>query len=85
MYGRMNFYKWLVDLSSISGAVLHPTLVRTSETLVIIYQTTFLHKAEVCNLQIILHAVLGIRKVRREHNTLTNKNQCKIVKIPEGK
>jgi hypothetical protein len=54
----MYFTKWLVDLNSISGAVLTP-LHCTSETLVIIYQTTFLHKAQDCNLQIIiLHAVL---------------------------
>jgi hypothetical protein len=54
----MYFTKWLVDLSSIYGAVRTP-ITCTSETLVIIYQTTFLHKAEDCNLQIIiLHAVL---------------------------
>jgi hypothetical protein len=52
----MYFIKWLVVLSSISGAVCTPNAC-TSETLVIIYQTTFLHKAEDCNVQIIiLHA-----------------------------
>jgi hypothetical protein len=54
----MYFTKWLVDLSSISGA-FHKPVPCTSETLVIIYQTTFLHKAEDCNIQIIiLHTVL---------------------------
>jgi hypothetical protein len=54
----MYFTKWLVDLSTNSGAVRTP-ITCTSETLVIIYQTTFLHKAEDCNLQIIiLHDVL---------------------------
>jgi hypothetical protein len=54
----MYFTKWLVDLSSISGAICTP-FPCTSETLVINYQTTFLHKAEDYNLQIIiLHAVL---------------------------
>jgi hypothetical protein len=46
----MYFTKWLVDLSSISGAVRTP-IPCTPET--------FLHKAEDCNLQIIiLHADL---------------------------
>jgi hypothetical protein len=52
----MYFIMWLVDLTSISGAVRTPNAC-ISETLVIINQTTFLHKAEDCNLQIIiLHA-----------------------------
>jgi hypothetical protein len=58
MYGQMYFIMWLLDLSSISGAVRTPNTC-ISETLVIIHQTTFLQKAEDCNLQIIiLHAVL---------------------------
>jgi hypothetical protein len=54
----MYFTKWLADLSSISGGIRTP-IPCISETLVIIYQTTLLHKAEDGNLQIvILHAVL---------------------------
>jgi hypothetical protein len=54
----MYFTKWLVDLSSISRAV-RTAIPCTSEILILIYQTTFLHTAEDCNLQIIiLHAVL---------------------------
>jgi hypothetical protein len=54
----MYFIMLLADLSSISGAI-HTPKSCTSETSVITYQTTFLHKAEDSNLQIIiLHAVL---------------------------
>jgi hypothetical protein len=64
----MFFAKWLVDLSSISGAISKP-IPCTSETLVIIYQTTFLHKAEPLNYNItycLIRFDLGIRKVRRD-------------------
>jgi hypothetical protein len=65
-----------VDLNSIPVTVRTP-IPCTSETLVIIYQTTFLHKSEDCNHRIII--------LRAADNILTYKNQCKIVIRHEGK
>jgi hypothetical protein len=46
IHGRIYFIKWLVDLNSISGAVGTP-IPFISETLVIVYQTTFLLKQKI--------------------------------------